>query len=213
MTKRKRSVLLSFTTMMLCLALVVGGSYALFSDQVALTTHLKAGTLDITLERTNLVTKALDRKTGFLTNAESDELVNFSRPNDRNVFDIESTDKIVPGCHYTATMKITNNTDVAFAYWVQVINKATGEITPALAEQLKVTVTAKDGTVIEGTVIDGLQVGSATDPINVLAIGDYESFDVSLEFLDLENNNLAKNQSLNFDIVVHAVQVTDAPQS
>ena len=213
MTKRKRSVLMSFTTMMLCLALVVGGSYALFSDQVALTTHLKAGTLDITLERTNLVTKALDRKTGFLTNAESDELVNFSRPNDRNVFDIESTDKIVPGCHYTATMKITNKTDVAFAYWVQVINKATGEITPALAEQLKVTVTTKDGTVIEGTVIDGLQVGSATDPINVLAIGDYESFDVSLEFLDLANNNLAKNQSLDFDIVVHAVQVTEAPQS
>ena len=213
MTKRKRSVLMSFTTMMLCLALVVGGSYALFSDQVALTTHLKAGTLDITLERTKLVARSLDRTTGYLTDTKSDELVDFSRPNTRNVFDIESTDKIVPCCHYTATMKITNKTDVAFAYWVQVINRTTGEITPALAEQLKVTVTTKDGTVIEGTVIDGLQVGSATDPINVLAIGDYESFDVSLEFLDLENNNLAKNQSLNFDIVVHAIQVTDAPQS
>ena len=212
MTRKKRSVVLSFTTMMLCLALVVGGSYALFSDQVALTTHLKAGTLDITLERTKLVTRSLDRSTGYLTNTESDEVVDFSRPNSRNVFDIESTDNIVPGCSYTATMKITNSTDVAFAYWVQVINRVTGEVMPELAEQLRVSVITKDGRVLEGKVSEGLQVGSATEPINVMAIGDAESFDVKLEFLDLANNNLAKNQSLNFDIVVHAVQVTDAPQ-
>ena len=212
MTKRKRSVLLSFTTMMLCLALVVGGSYALFSDQVALTTHLKAGTLDITLERTHLVTRSLDRTTGFLTDGENDEIVDFSRPNSRNVFDLENTDKIVPGCSYTATLRITNNTDVAFRYWVMVINRETGEVLPELAEQLEVSVVTKDGKVTNGTVSEGLQVGTAEDPLNIMAKGDSESFDITLKFLDLETNNAAKSQSLNFDIVVYAVQETDAPK-
>lgn len=212
MTKRKRSVVLSFTTMMLCLALVVGGSYALFSDQVALTTHLKAGTLDITLERTNLVARALDDTTGTLANVESDELVDFSTPNTRNVFDIERTDKIVPGCSYTATLRITNNTDVAFAYWVRVINKVTGEDLPELADQLKISVLTEDGRLIDGIVSDGLQVGTAEKPINTMLKGGAESFDVTLEFLDLPDNNEAKNQSLTFDIVVYAVQVTDLPQ-
>ena len=212
MTKRKRSVLLSFTTMMLCLALVVGGSYALFSDQVALTTHLKAGTLDITLERTHLVTRSLDRTTGFLTDGENDEIVDFSRPNSRNVFDLENTDKIVPGCSYTATLRITNNTDVAFRYWVMVINRETGEVMPELAEQLRVSVITKDGRVLEGKVSEGLQVGTAEDPLNIMAKGDSESFDITLKFLDLETNNAAKSQSLNFDIVVYALQETDAPK-
>jgi len=62
-TTKKRSVLLSVMTLVLCLALVAGGTYALFSDQVTLTNHLEAGTLDITLTRTKLVTKSLDNET------------------------------------------------------------------------------------------------------------------------------------------------------
>lgn len=212
MTKRKRSVLLSFTTMMLCLALVVGGSYALFSDQVVLTTHLKAGTLDITLERTNLVARSLDSSTGFLTHKENPEIVDFSTPNTRNVFDLEKADKIVPGCSYTATLKITNNTDVAFGYWIQVINRTTGEIEPELAEQLKVSVLTKTGRIVDGTVSEGLQVGSAAEPISIMAKSDAESFEVTLEFLNLASNNAAKSQNLNFDIVVYAVQVINQPQ-
>lgn len=209
MTKRKRSVLLSFVTLMLCSALVVGGSYALFSDQVALTTHLKAGTLDITLERTNLTSKTLDYSTGFLAVKNNPETVDFSGPTDRNVFDLGIDDKIVPGCRYVATMKLTNRTDVAFAYWIQVVNRD-GDVVD-LADQLLVTVTTKDGTLVDGMVSDGLLVGSSVNPIGVMAIGDAESFVVTLEFLDLPSNNLAKSQSLNFDIVVHAVQVLEAP--
>ena len=209
MTKRKRSVLLSFVTLMLCSALVVGGSYALFSDQVTLTTHLKAGTLDITLERTDLVSRSLDYSTGFLTDTHNPEVVDFSRPTERNVFDFGIADRIVPGCRYAATMKITNNTDVAFAYWVQIINRdGDAEI---FAEQLLITVTTKDGNVVDGLVSDGLLVGSQANPIGVMAKTASEDFIITLEFLDLPSNNLAKSQSLNFDIVVHAVQVVEAP--
>lgn len=210
MTKKRRSVLMSAVTFMLCLALVAGGTYALFSDQVTLTTHLKAGELDITLERTNLVTKALDNSTGFLVDIIDEEDVDFSKPTVRNVFDLEKTDKIVPGCSYDASMKITNNTDVAFAYWIEIIDRNYEDI--VLGDQLVVTIKA-DGYEKTVKVSEGMIVGNQSEPVAILAKGEYDNFNVVLEFLDLANNNAAQNQSLNFDIVVHAVQVVDAPNS
>ena len=209
MIKKRRSVLMSLVTFMLCLALVAGGTYALFSDQVTLTTHLKAGTLDITLERTNLVTRALNSETGFLGYVSNSEIVDFSKPTDRNVFDIDYTDKIVPGCAYHATLKLTNNTDVAFMYWVEIINRADKDL--ALADQLRVSVKVGEGEKTSEILSDGLNVGSQAKPIGILAKSEAESFVVSLEFLDLAVNNAAKNQSLDFDVIVHAVQVVDAP--
>ena len=208
MTKKRRSVLMSALTFMLCLALVAGGTYALFSDQVTLTTHLKAGELDITLERTNLVTKALDNSTGFLVDIIDEEDVDFSKPTVRNVFDLEETDKIVPGCSYDATMKITNNTDVAFAYWIEIIDRNYEDI--ILGDQLVVTIKA-DGYEKTVKVSEGMLVGNQSEPVAILAKGEYDNFNVVLKFLDLANNNAAQNQSLNFDIVVHAVQVVNAP--
>ena len=202
---------MSVVTFMLCLTLVAGGTYALFSDQVTLTTHLKAGTLDITLQRTNLDTKSLDYDTGFLTTVNNPEIVDFSKPTNRNIFDIESTDKLVPGCKFDATLKITNDTDVAFAYWIQVVNNNHEDI--AILDQLQVTVKTENGEEVSRLLNTGFMVGSEAKPIGVLAKTDSESFIVSLEFLDLANNNAAKNQSVNFDIIVYAVQVVDAPNS
>lgn len=199
---------MSCVTVMLCLALVAGGTYALFSDQVTLTTHLKAGTLDITLIRTNLETRVLDNSTGFLVGTTDSEAVDFSRPNNRNVFDIEEGHKIVPGCSYDATLEIRNNTDVAFAYWVEVINRNAEDI--PLADQLMITVTMDDAEFYQKLSV-GLFVGSEAKPIGILMKGKSDSFNVKLEFLDLPTNNSAKNQSLDFDIVVHAVQVLEAP--
>lgn len=209
MTKKRRSVLMSAMTFMLCLALVAGGTYALFSDQVTLTTHLKAGTLDITLKRVNLVTTSLDNQTGFLVEQTSSEVVDFSKPNDRNVFDLEDGDKIVPGCSYHAALELTNNTDVAFAYWIEIVNRSSEDL--ALADQLKISVKVGDGDQTSEILSEGLMVGSQSKPIGILAKTDSADFVVGLEFLDLIINNSAKSQSLNFDVVVHAVQVVEAP--
>lgn len=211
MTRKRRSVLMSVMTVMLCLTLIAGGTYALFSDQVTLTTHLKAGTLDITLHRVNLKTLVLDNDTGYLTDKTSTEIVDFSRPTNRNVFDIDSNHKIVPGCTYDATLKLTNSTDVAFLYWVEIINRDLSGVD--LADQLRVSVKVGEGDKVSEILSDGLSVGSASNPIGVLAKTDSASFVVGLEFLDLPNNNSAKGQSLNFDVVVHAVQVTEAPKN
>ena len=210
MIKKRRSVLMSLLTLMLCMALLASGTYALFSDQVTLSTHLHAGDLDITLIRTHLVAKTLDNATGYLMNKVNPEDVDFSRPTTRNVFDLSESDKIVPGCKYTATLELINNTDVAFAYWIEIV--PTGEDGVALADQLEITVQL-DSSSHSDIVRHGLIVGSASQPIGILAKTDSGSFDVTLEFLDLINNNDAKKQNYSFDLVVHAVQVLEAPSN
>ena len=210
---KKRSVLLSALTLMLCLALVASGTYALFSDQVTLKNHLQAGTLDITLIRTNLTTLSLDDTTGFLVETENAEDVDFSAPTTRNVFDITDETLIVPGCVYNAEMQIQNNSDVAFGYWLEIVFDDTVDLT--LAEQLKVTVTTVDGNKsISGKLSEnaGL-IGEEADPIGILAKTGSALFTVSVEFCDLDHsvNNNAKLTSFEFDIIVHAVQITTAP--
>ena len=211
---KKRSVLLSVLTLVLCLSLVASGTYALFSDQVTLKNHLQAGTLDITLIRTNLKTLSLDDATGFLVNTENPEDVDFSAPTDRNVFDITDETLVVPGCVYSAEMAISNNTDVAFGYWLEIVFEDDVDLT--LAEQLKITVTTVDtAKSVSGmlNVTHGL-IGSEASPIGILAKNaDPALFTVTVEFANLDHsvNNNAKLSSFDFDLVVHAVQVTTAP--
>ena len=221
MTTKKRSVLMSVMTLMLCLSIVVAGTYALFSDQVVLKNHLEAGTLDITLIRTNLKTTSLNAETGFLVETENPKDIDFSKPADpddpnaenKNVFDITEGTLIVPGCMYSAEMQISNNSDVAFGYWLEIVFDDTVDLT--LAEQLKITVTTVDESKSISKMLNtsaGL-IGAEADPVGVLAKGGSALFTVTVEFCDLDHsvNNNAKGTNFDFDIIVHAVQVTDAP--
>lgn len=219
MTKKKRSVLLSVMTLVLCLALIAGGTYALFSDQVTLTNHLEAGTLDITLTRTNLVTTSLNADTGFLVKTENPKDIDFSKPADpndpnaenKNVFDITDGALIVPGCMYSAEMQIANNSDVAFGYWLEIVFDDTKDLT--LAEQLKITVTTVDGTTTGMLNASAGLIGKEAEPIGVLAKGGSALFTVTVEFCNLDDsiNNNAMGKTFDFDVVVHAVQITTAP--
>lgn len=223
MTRKKRSVLMSVLTLLLCLALVASGTYALFSDQVTLKNHLVAGTLDITLIRTNLTTLSLDNNTGFLVKTENPKDIDFSKPADlndpnaenKNVFDITDETLIVPGSMYSAEMQIQNNSDVAFGYWLEIVFDDTVDLT--LAEQLKITVTTVDKSKsISGMLSEnaGL-IGGESDHIGVLAKSGAALFTITVEFCDLDHsvNNNAKSTSFDFDVVVHAVQVTTAPST
>lgn len=209
MTAKKRSILLSILTLMLCLALVAVGTYALFTDSVTLDNHLKAGNLNVTLTRTSLTTKTLDKTTGFLVdNPVNNEVVDFSDATERNVFDIdEKKDLIVPQCSYAATMKIENKSDVAFKYWIEVVLKSA---TNELAEQLDVTVTTTKGT--SARLDKGVYVGSKDAPIGVVAVNESQTFIISVTFVDNDKvNNDAMGDKVDFDIVVHAVQETENP--
>ena len=52
--KKLRTLLMCTLSIMLCMATVVVGTYALFTDKVTLNNHLQAGTLEISLVRTKL---------------------------------------------------------------------------------------------------------------------------------------------------------------
>lgn len=220
-TNRKRALLVSGAVVLLCMTVVVGMTWALFTDTQKVTNHLKAGDLNITLERVGLK-KTMLNSNGYLETveySEEDAKEDFSDPEEENVFDIKDDEKIVPLSEYTADMKITNKSDVAFKYYIQIATSEENESDPELAEQIEVTVTVKgdNGETITKRLDVGLSVGDETDAnaIDVLGVGDYGEFTVNVKFLDDRvitgiDNDDAQGDNVYFDLVVHAVQYTGA---
>ena len=212
-TNIKRALFVSASVIMLCMTIIVGMTWALFTDTQKVTTHLQAGDLSITLKRTELTKTTLNNDGKLVTSAPDTTTKNFSNPTDENVFGIVNGEKIVPGTKYVAKMQIENNSDVAFGYWIEIVctDKTNGA---DLAKQLKVTVNT--GSDASASVNDGLTVGSSSNYVGELIIGATAEFTVTVEFLDsfvaennIDHNDLAQGESLSFDLVVHAVQATD----
>ncbi len=220
-TNRKRALIVSSSVILLCMTVIIGMTWALFTDTHTVKNHLKAGDLDITLERIGLTKHTLN-KYGYFKSVEYTEKEaywNFSNSTPKDVFDIQSDEKIVPLTEYTAEMKISNQSDVAFKYWLEIVTTKgpDGQISSEkLAEQIDVTVTFQnaDGTAKEVRLIDGLFLGDETQPIGVLGIGGAEKFTVTVKFLDDSgetfDNDSAQDTEVFFDLVVHAVQYTGA---
>ena len=212
-----RTIIMSGSVILLALTVVTGMTWALFTDTQNVINHLRAGDLSITLTRTEL-TKTTLNTPGYLEEVQvqksTDKPEAFSKSTDKNVFEIGENEKIVPGCKYVAKMKIENQSDVAFGYWVGIdcADKTEGA---NLAKQLKVTVNT--GSDSSAFVNDGLLVtGEDENYIAKLAIGASAEFTVTVEFLDsfvddnnIDSNDLAQGERLAFDLVVYAVQVTE----
>ena len=216
-TSRVRTLIMSGSAILMAIAVVVGMTWALFTDTQKVSHHLKAGDLSITLKRTEL-TKTAVNTYGYLVEEQvqksTDKPVVFSDSTDKNVFEIGAEEKIVPGTKYVAKMQLENQSDVAFGYWIEIVctDKTDGA---NLAKQIKVTVNT--GSEASAFVNDGLTVkGTDSDYIGKLEIGASAEFTVTAEFLDsfvaennIDHNDLAQGENLTFDLVVHAVQATD----
>ncbi len=223
-----RVILVAVVTMLLCVALIAFGTYALFTDQKKLVGHLQAGTLKIELWRTNLTYCSLGAD-GYEYENNNPEDINFTEATDRNLFDLQSDTVIAPGCYYEATLEIRNAGTVAFAWWLEF--KLSGEASK-LSEQIEVTVTQcnQDGTELKdesgaavfqrnGRLSEGTIVGSETDPVGHFAISGNNlvaTFKVKIEFKNLDDdgsiNNLAQDAETAFDLIVNAVQELQNPQ-
>ena len=208
-TNRKRVLLVSGAVILLCMTIIVGMTYALFTDVESVGNHLVAGKLDITLERTKLTSTYLSSR-GFLDTQTDTTVKDFTNNRTENVFALDGA-LIVPKSKYVAEMKITNNStstnsNVAFGYWIEIVY--TGETSVDLADQIEVVVTTASG--VKKKLSEGLSVGSRSDPVGTLAVGDSATFTVSIEFFDLPDsiNNLAQGDKILFDLRVHAVQYT-----
>lgn len=215
--KKLRTLLMCTLSIMLCMATVVVGTYALFTDKVTLNNHLQAGTLEISLVRTKL-TKTELTADGYLKTNTDTETTDFSSTNttNENVFGITDGTLVVPGSSYQADLKLTNGGSVAFTYLVEL--KIIEGGSTALADQLIITAGKSETTpapkklsdVANGLIFDG-ELAAPTPETNTAV-----NFFVKVEFVndtETDANNAAKNGEVKFDIVVSAFQKTTAPSS
>ncbi len=215
MSSRIRVIFMSCITIMVCVAVMAVGTFALFAETFKVTNHLTAGTLDVTLHRTYL----LVGNTNYSGDPETDDgVVDFTNTNtdQANIFGTdENTTAICPGAYFEATMKLTNSgdSDVDVNYTIEIVLSVEDETKPenkALLEQMKVTVHKADANNVKGG-----EYAKQSDTKTVdtkLAIGETAYFIVRVEFVNGNeqngfNNDLAQNGKISFDMTVNAVQI------
>lgn len=206
--KNKRALLVSCSVILLCMSIIVGMTYALFTEKVSVIHHLKAGGLDVRLTRTGLEYTILDDDGVLQTvtkNADADK-IDLTDPSAENVFGLGNTETlIVPGSYFTATMELANDADIAFAYSVSI--KLIEASNAAIKDQLQVTVTHPDGNKTVKKLSEctgGLSIATGT----MTPTDDMQSFSVEVKFLDVDGNNNAQEQTVVFDLIVEAEQAT-----
>ncbi len=218
MEKVVRRVALAVAVIVLALLVLIGGSFALFTDKATVSHHLQAGELEATLTRKTLVGNQLDNN-GYLSSYEGAQNVDFSGESDKNVFDLKDA-LLVPGMYREATMELKNNGDVAFSYWIEIVlTTPTNDKDVAFAEQLLVSVSTQNtGTGMSLTDApiknDGkkITIGSSENPVGAVELSKAQTFSVKVAFKDygdeMDNaNNDAQNGELSFDMIVYAIQI------
>ena len=217
---KKRVLLVSCSIILLCLSIVAGMTYSLFTDSFSVGNHLEAGELNITLLRTYLKYNVLN-ELGVLEEIVNDTVYDFTKETDENAFGLNAKGiKIVPGSYFDAKMKIVNDnsdpnsqnySNVAFDYSVEIkLVKGYNE----LARQMQVVITNHDGESVTKRLSDVYAEGYVFELGTLLAGEESQEFSVRVEFLDDSNyagmdNDLAQGEGLVFDIVVKAVQATN----
>lgn len=110
-----RTMLLASVMIMLCTAVIVGGTYALWSDHVIVNNHLSAGSLKVELKRTYLEKYALNDKMYMARTIDSNETSTTA-----NMFGMNDDELIVPTSYYAARLKLTNVGNVAIDYTINI---------------------------------------------------------------------------------------------
>lgn len=205
--RRKRVMLVSGAVILLCFCMIVGATYALFTDSISAVNHLQAGTLNITLDRIALTTRTLDDK-GYLVSETNENKVSFTNSSTANLFGLTEATRIVPGSYFDATLAIGNGGNVAFTYGITIRMNGTSN---ALAEQLQVTVYHPDGSETVKKLSE-LAEGLSITAGEMSTVADVQTFRVKVEFCNLDNdgsiNNAAQTLGADFDLIVTAVQAT-----
>ncbi|MBQ8319674.1 MAG: hypothetical protein IJX81_02235 [Clostridia bacterium] len=220
-----KTLLLSFAAIALCVTLVITGTYSLFTDKTTIGNHLQAGTLEMTLTRTKLVKRYLNEE-GKLVTATDAQSKDFTGETQENVFALGEKEKLAPDCKFTADMRIsmTEESSVAFGYYVELIVRNANKDNLALRQQLKVTVTSVEyptktfSKYLSAAENGVISLGSSTELVGEVvkattATGEpaSQNFTVTVEFVNLDTdgsvNNLSKTQGVSFDIVVYAIQL------
>lgn len=231
MKMNKTRLLTVIGALVVALALLVGGTYALFTDEAKITNHLQSGDMQLTLVRNDYQHMMLDGE-GFVADVTPDghdTPKNFSAPTNENMFNLSEAHVFVPGASVSANMTLSNSSvdsATAFNYWftIEIRGAEEDDDIPTLAKYLVLDITVEghpeydvsgvrlgaDENVIDAK--NGLiTCGTKDNPIGVLGVGSSQNFTVKIS-VDLEAGNEIRQQELQFDLIVHAVQQVTRPK-
>ncbi len=201
MSNKKRILIVSFSVIILCLCIIVGVSYSLFTDSEKVTSHLKSGDLDVTLERVGLEYTVLN-DAGYLEIKEDKEVVDFTGKTDANIFGLEEEKLMAPGAYYEATLKLNNKGTVAFDYKIEIVLVGTAN---EFADQLKVYVDGDtEGKTLSELTENNKYVINGTAAVEA---GKAKEFTVKVVFDSLAGNS-AQDKTVSFDLIISATQST-----
>ncbi|MBO5224057.1 MAG: hypothetical protein J6C23_06075 [Clostridia bacterium] len=211
MAKRIRVLMTAMATILICVALIAVGSYALFSDTTKVTNHLQAGDLNIRLWRIDLAGQGLGTD-GFMGDIGNDDDLEFTDATTNNVFDLDDTKYVVPTSKYEAEMMIarTSSTNVAIGYWLDFVIPNVDATDPAngsLLSQLLITIEVqKIGETAYTKIVDGKKLSELSDVATAdgtgthYAIGsigapiDVIDMNESLTSANIDSDTLATNE-------------------
>lgn len=204
--QKKKVLLVACAVILVCVSIISGVTYALFTESRTVNAHLQAGKLDIALTRTNLEYAVLNDD-GVLEVKTDDTDVDFTATTDGCVFGLDDDDvKIVPGSYFKADMLIDNLGDAAFTYSIKLVLGQQSD--QKLASQLKVSLLNGE------EVLEEKLLSELADNGFVLASGEMKksdasrAFTVKVAFVEDEQNNAAQQQNAYFDLIVSAEQKT-----
>ncbi len=218
--KSFHSILAAFIIVLLCSAMIVTGTYALFTDNFSQKTVLKAGTMKIRLLRTKLEYTELNAEGMFETKTDDRTLV-YAQPGEgetisnENVFGIKNDTLLIPTSKYTATMRLENKSNVAFNYYLTIEglgdaakNHFSDKLTVIVDTDLANTAEGKAGGETKTTVsAANTPIGNTDAPIGTVVINGSAEFTVTVIF-EGDATNDAQAKEANFNLGIYAVQVT-----
>ena len=97
---------MSGAIILLCMTIIAGMTFALFTDSKRVKNHLQAGDLEVTLTRTYLEYSVLNPQ-GKLAVTKVEEDLNFTNSTNQNVFGVDAKNiRIVPGSYFKADLRV-----------------------------------------------------------------------------------------------------------
>ncbi len=191
----KKALLASLLSMLLCVAMLIGSTFAWFTDSVSSAKNkIVAGNLDLVLEM-------FDPETGNWLDAE-DKPIGFIRENQ-----IVSADKILfePGCTFkTPKLRVRNEGSVA-SYFILKIDGITGDEELMDALEFETIVSGKNAIIYEGGVEKDYSTNKDQRYYPIMGTKDGNvAFDWSLVGKDQESPHTHhKDTSPDMEIQIH----------
>ena len=216
---KTKAVALSALVTLLCLAALVVGTVAIFSDSSSGNVHLAAGRLSVGLYRTEMSgTELLPDGTVAEMPKETDPVD--LETDDSSVFDIQG---FIPGMWREAVLRVDNNGTVAFNFDVSIVNVSLNggaAASQALSEQITVTVYNIVGS--ERTQVASFHLSEYEEKGQNISLGKLNAseeentsssayFAVHVSFdteVTGDDGNLAQGGDVSFDLRVYAEQET-----